>query len=81
MSLKDVSSLASAFGVSPQPIKVLKLADCGISSRGVASIMEALEKNIQMSAFLKDLDMSGNKFEEVGSSALAGWISVIREKV
>ena len=56
-------------------VSVLDLSQCQIRGKGIATVCTALKKNSQVSTTLTRLDLSGNRLEAEGSSALAAFLA------
>ena len=56
-------------------VSVLDLSQCQIRGKGIATVCTALKKNTQVSTTLTRLDLSGNRLEADGSSALAAFLA------
>jgi len=59
-----------AYGVS-----VLDLSNCAMRGKGIASLCSAFKKNVQVSTTLTRLDLSTNRLEADGSSALSAFLA------
>ena len=57
------------------PLTELVLADCGLNGKMLQTLFGALNKNPVMSMSIAHLDLSGNRFELVGTQALDSWFA------
>lgn len=79
LNLRESISLAQGFQMFPHALKKLNLSHCGLGGKAIHMLFEAFEKNFAMSLTIEELDLSGNKIEDVGSNAIGNWLSKVRE--
>eukprot|EP01114_Cavostelium_apophysatum_P024573 TRINITY_DN965_c0_g1_i1.p1 TRINITY_DN965_c0_g1~~TRINITY_DN965_c0_g1_i1.p1 ORF type:complete len:960 (+),score=342.73 TRINITY_DN965_c0_g1_i1:143-3022(+) len=72
---KGASSLATYIGGLSRGIAKVDISNCGIMKAGLTAIAGALKKNAHMSSTLTYFDISNNKLEAEGSSALAAFLA------
>ena len=55
----------------------LNISDCGISTRGMQSVISGLMSNLPASLVIQKLDLSRNKLDDAGTQALNKWMAVM----
>ncbi|GAM22368.1 hypothetical protein SAMD00019534_055430 [Acytostelium subglobosum LB1] len=59
-------------------LQYLNLSNCGLNSRSIELLFTSLSKNVELSYNLEYLNLSGSKFEEIGSFQCGNWITKIK---
>jgi hypothetical protein len=69
------TALSNWISALPHGVSVLDLSNCAMRGKGIATICGAFKKNAQVNTTLTRLDLSQNRFEAEGSSALAAFLA------
>ncbi len=72
---KGMIAFASYIGSMNRGLVKLNVASCGAGKVGMAALCNALKKNVHMNSTLTVFDISQNKLEADGSSALGYWLA------
>ncbi|KAN0029145.1 hypothetical protein ACTFIV_011020 [Dictyostelium citrinum] len=59
-------------------LRYLNLSDCNLSSRSIEILFNSFCKNSKISTTLEYLNLSGSKFDDVGSSSFTSWLAKIK---
>lgn len=59
----------------PHGVSVLDLSNCAMRGKGIATLCGAFKKNMHVNTTLTRLDLSHNRFEAEGSSALSAFLA------
>ncbi|GAM18427.1 hypothetical protein SAMD00019534_016020, partial [Acytostelium subglobosum LB1] len=78
LSYESLVSLADGLAAFNHSLIELNLSECNIPPKGCSQLVQALERNFAMSLTLETLNLSGNRFQDTGSSALVSWLCKIR---
>eukprot|EP01105_Mastigella_eilhardi_P014991 TRINITY_DN3406_c0_g1_i1.p1 TRINITY_DN3406_c0_g1~~TRINITY_DN3406_c0_g1_i1.p1 ORF type:complete len:832 (-),score=196.42 TRINITY_DN3406_c0_g1_i1:597-3068(-) len=57
----------------------LDLSYCGLGPKHMMLLFNAFERNWGVSLSIRHLNLSGNKFEDAGTTALSSWLSKVKE--
>eukprot|EP01103_Thecamoeba_quadrilineata_P002834 TRINITY_DN126_c0_g2_i1.p1 TRINITY_DN126_c0_g2~~TRINITY_DN126_c0_g2_i1.p1 ORF type:complete len:899 (+),score=195.85 TRINITY_DN126_c0_g2_i1:722-3418(+) len=77
MGEKGVINLSKGLEELPRALTHLDLSNCGVNDKGLSNLIYSFEKNYGMSLALQHLNLSQNKFEDEGSSALSNWLTAM----
>jgi len=67
-------SLCKGLEVQRHPLRIINFSHCGIQSKGISALMDALHENTMIGFSLEELLLSGNVFGPNGTSSFAVWI-------
>ncbi|EGC36773.1 hypothetical protein DICPUDRAFT_97479 [Dictyostelium purpureum] len=73
-SKQSISSLISCMTNFNHSLIYLNISNCSIPPKMMSAFFESLEKNYGMSLTLEYLNISNNKLDDSGNSALTSWI-------
>ncbi|EFA76465.1 leucine-rich repeat-containing protein [Heterostelium album PN500] len=71
-------TLCDCFSKLQHGLVSLDLSKCNLQPKAISILFESFERNFGMSLALKYLNLSYNKMGDIGSQALAGWMSKIK---
>eukprot|EP01132_Coremiostelium_polycephalum_P004896 gene4896-6105_t len=71
-------TLCDCFSKYSHGLVSLNLSTCDLQPKTVSILFESFERNFGMSLTLKYLNLSNNKFADIGSQSLASWLSKIK---
>lgn len=79
-TIKDGGAKALSQGLMQMShgLMSLSLSGCGIGSKGFQSLFGALRARVDISVHLRDLDISNNKLDDSGTSALCEWFKAFK---
>ena len=79
-TLKDggAKALSHAIRQMQHGLVSLRLAGCGIGSKGFQALFGALKARVDSSIYLRELDISYNKLDDNGTVALCEWVKAFR---
>jgi len=75
---QSITNCARMLSEWDHPISELVLADCGINGKMLQTFFSALNKNPAMSISIQHLDLSGNKFELIGTQAIDSFFATLK---
>jgi len=71
-------TLCDCFSKLTHGLVSLNLSKCDLQPRNITILFESFERNFGMSLQLKYLNLSHSKFGDIGSQAIASWMSKIK---
>lgn len=79
-TLKDAGTKLLSQGIMQMShgLVSLSLSGCGIGTKGFQSLFGALKSRVDISVHLRDLDISNNKLDDGGTSALCEWFKAFK---
>jgi len=75
---QSIASCSRMLQTWSHPLTELVLSDCGINGKMLHTFFSALNKNPVMSMSIQHLDLSGNRFDVVGTQALDSWFATLK---
>jgi Ran GTPase-activating protein (RanGAP) involved in mRNA processing and transport len=72
---ESVAPFCSGFAFLTHGITVLNLSKCNLSPKGTQALFHAFEANFGVSLSIRELNLSYNRFEELGTAALTHWLT------
>ncbi|KAK5580463.1 hypothetical protein RB653_000481 [Dictyostelium firmibasis] len=73
-----MATLCECFSKFSHGLVSLNLSKCELLPKTIAILFESFERNFGMSLAIKYLNLSHNKFGDIGSQAIGGWMAKIR---
>ncbi|KAN0041978.1 hypothetical protein ACTFIV_004534 [Dictyostelium citrinum] len=73
-----MATLCECFSKFSHGLVSLNLSKCDLLPKTIAILFESFERNFGMSLAIKYLNLSHNKFGDIGSQAIGGWMAKIR---